>query len=50
MTLVSSEVYFSAQPHSAGLMVEQKAWLKQDLAAVNRSETPFVVLGLHQPF
>jgi len=50
VTLVSSEVYFSVQPHSAGLAAEQKAWLARDLAAVNRSVTPFIVLGLHQPF
>jgi hypothetical protein len=50
VTMVSSEVYFSVQPHSSGLAVEQKAWLAKDLAAVNRSSTPFVVLGLHQPF
>ena len=48
--LVSSEVYMSVQPHSAGLAIEQGAWLTRDLAAVNRSVTPFVALGLHQPF
>jgi hypothetical protein len=50
IVLVSSEVYFSVQKHSAGLMEEQKAWLEADLKAVDRSVTPFVVLGLHQPF
>ena len=48
--LVSSEVYMSVQPHSAGLALEQGEWLQRDLAAVNRSVTPFVALGLHQPF
>ena len=48
--LVSSEVYMSVQPHSAFLAIEQAQWLERDLAAVNRSVTPFVVLGLHQPF
>ena len=48
--MVSSEVYFSAQPHSLGLLLQQKAWLEADLAAVDRSVTPWVILGLHQPF
>ncbi len=50
VALVSSEVYFSVQPHSAGLAVEQAAWLEADLKAVDRAATPFVALGLHQPF
>ena len=50
VALVSSEVYFSVQPHSAGLAAEQEAWLAADLKAVNRSQTPWVILGLHQPF
>ncbi len=50
VVLVSSEVYFSVQPHSAGLMLEQAEWLEADLKAVDRAATPFVVLGLHQPF
>jgi hypothetical protein len=50
VALVSSEVYFSLQPHSAGLAVEQAVWLEADLKAVDRAATPFVVLGLHQPF
>jgi hypothetical protein len=48
--LVSSEVYMSVQPHSAGLAIEQAEWLERDLARVNRTQTPFVALGLHQPF
>ena len=50
IVMVSSEVYFSIQPHSAFLAKEQQDWLAADLAAVNRSVTPFVILGLHQPF
>ena len=50
VALVSSEVYFSLQPHSAGLMLEQAEWLEADLKAVDRTATPFVILGLHQPF
>jgi hypothetical protein len=50
VALVSSEVYFSVQPHSAGLIVQQSEWLAADLKAVDRSVTPFVMLGLHQPF
>lgn len=50
VVMVSSEVYFSVQPHSLGLAQEQATWLAADLAAVNRNATPFVVLGLHQPF
>lgn len=50
VVLVSSEVYMSVQPHSAGLAIEQAVWLEKDLAAVDRAATPFVVLGLHQPF
>jgi len=50
VALVSSEVYFSVQPHSVGLMLEQAEWLEADLKAVDRAATPFVVLGLHQPF
>ena len=48
--MVSSEVYMSVQPHSAGLAFEQAEWLERDLAAVDRAATPFVALGLHQPF
>jgi len=48
--LVSSEVFFTFQPHSAGLLLEQSQWLERDLEGVNRSVTPFVALGLHQPF
>lgn len=48
--LVSSEVYMSVQAHSAGLAIEQAEWLERDLAAVDRSVTPWVALGLHQPF
>ena len=48
--LVSSEVYMDVGPHSALLAIEQAQWLEADLAAVNRTETPFVALGLHQPF
>ncbi len=50
MIMVSSEVFFSVQPHSAGLLIEQSEWLTADLKAVDRSVTPFVALGLHQPF
>ncbi len=50
VVLVSSEVYFSVQPHSAGLAFEQAVWLEADLKAVDRAVTPFVALGLHQPF
>jgi hypothetical protein len=50
VALVSSEVFFSAQPHSLGLIVQQSEWLEADLKAVDRSVTPFVMLGLHQPF
>jgi len=50
VAMVSSEVYFSVQPHSAGLAIEQAMWLESDLKAVDRAVTPFVVLGLHQPF
>jgi hypothetical protein len=50
VVLVSSEVFFSVQPHSAGLLLEQSEWLEADLKAVDRSATPFVALGLHQPF
>ena len=48
--LVSSEVYMDVGAHSALLAIEQAEWLERDLAAVNRSATPFVALGLHQPF
>lgn len=48
--LLSSEVYFSKQPHSSGLLTEQAAWLAADLTKVDRNVTPFVILGLHQPF
>jgi hypothetical protein len=50
VALVSSEVYFSPQKHSLGLLEEQKAWLEADLKAVNHTATPFVILGIHQPF
>jgi hypothetical protein len=50
VVLVSSEVYFSDQPHSSGLATEQVTWLAADLAAVDRAVTPWVILGLHQPF
>ncbi|KAK4052850.1 hypothetical protein OIV83_002138 [Microbotryomycetes sp. JL201] len=33
-----------------GLMDEQVNWLKQDLANVDRSKTPFVVAAMHRPF
>lgn len=46
VALVSSEVFFSVQPHSAGLIIEQSEWLEADLKAVDRSVTPFVMLGL----
>jgi hypothetical protein len=47
---VNSESYFTPQPHGLGLLREQRAWLEADLAAVDRSVTPWVVIGLHQPF
>jgi hypothetical protein len=47
--LVSSEVYMSVQAHSALLAVEQAEWLERDLAAVNRSATPWVLLGAPDP-
>jgi hypothetical protein len=50
VVLVSSEVYFSLQKHSGLIAVEQAEFLEADLKAVDRTVTPFVVLGLHQPF
>ena len=49
VVLVSSEVYFSLQKHSGLIAVEQAEFLEADLKAVDRTVTPFVVLGLHQP-
>jgi hypothetical protein len=47
---VNSEAYFVPTPHGLGLLREQRAWLASDLAAVDRDRTPWLVLGLHQPF
>ena len=33
-----------------GTDLEQFAWLQQDLAAVDRHRTPWVVVGMHAPW
>ncbi|KAM0786961.1 hypothetical protein ACM66B_002380 [Microbotryomycetes sp. NB124-2] len=33
-----------------GLMDQQVSWLKQDLAKVDRSKTPFLIVGMHRPY
>jgi len=47
---VNSEAYFVPTPHGTGLIQEQHDWLANDLASVDRTLHPWVVIGLHQPF
>lgn len=44
---LSTEVYTNADYYS--MVVEQYAWLETDLAAVNRTKTPWVVAHGHRP-
>jgi hypothetical protein len=49
VVMLSSESYFYLTPHGLGLLAQQYAWLEADLAAVNRSVTPWVIAMSHRP-
>lgn len=49
VVMISSEVYFNVLPHGLGLLPQMYAWLEADLAAVDRSVTPWIITGEHRP-
>ncbi len=49
LVFLSSEV-IALGPYGGVTVAAQSAWLRADLAAVNRSRTPWVVAVLHRPF
>ena len=49
IVFLSSEV-IALGPYADVTVAAQSAWLRQDLAAVNRAVTPWVIAVLHRPF
>jgi hypothetical protein len=49
LIFLSSETYFYLTAHGVFMVKQQYDWLKQDLDAVNRLETPWIVLMAHRP-
>lgn len=47
--MASSEVFFYFSEHGLALLPAEYAWLEQDLASVNRTATPWIVMGAHRP-
>lgn len=45
---MTKQAYFVPTPHGTGLIQEQHEWLANDLASVDRTLHPWVVIGLHQ--
>jgi hypothetical protein len=49
VVMFSSEVWFYFSEYGLGQLMEQHRWLHADLAAVNRTKTPWVVTMAHRP-
>jgi acid phosphatase type 7 len=47
--LFDSELFFYGSGHGLFLLPEAYAWLEADLAAINRTATPWVAVGAHRP-
>ncbi|KAA0150474.1 hypothetical protein FNF29_05277 [Cafeteria roenbergensis] len=48
-SMISSEMYFAISEYGLLMMPEQFTWLEKDLAAVDRTKSPWLVLMLHRP-
>jgi len=49
VVMFSSEAYFYLSPHGLPLVAQQYAWLEADLAAVDRTVTPWIITMAHRP-
>jgi hypothetical protein len=49
VVMFSSEAYFYLSPHGLPLVAQQYAWLEADLAAVDRTITPWIITMAHRP-
>jgi hypothetical protein len=49
VVMLSSEMYFYVSGHGMALLPQQYAWLEADLAAVNRTATPWIITMAHRP-
>lgn len=47
--MYSSEAYFYFTPHGLPMLPAQYAWMEADLAAVDRTVTPWLITGAHRP-